>query len=74
MKTALQEAITAIKDYGDSGNVDVDTCNAILLKLASMLEKEKSTTIGFATRFSHKEYTLSYITKEFEETFNTNEK
>ena len=74
MKTALQEAIDSIKDYRDSGNADVDTCNAILLKLASLLEKEKSTTIGFATRFSHKEYTLSYITKEIEETFNTKEK
>ena len=73
MKTALQQAIEDIKEYRDGGNADVDTCNAILLKLASMLEKEKSTTIGFATRFSHKEYTLSYITKEFEETFNTKE-
>jgi len=44
----------------------IDMCKA-------MLEKEKSTTIGFATRFSHKEYTLSYITKEFEKTFNTKE-
>jgi len=42
MKTALQEAIAAIKEYRDGGNADVDTCNAILFKLASMLEKEKA--------------------------------
>ena len=41
MKTALQEAIDSIKDYRDSGNADVDTCNAILLKLASLLHKEQ---------------------------------
>ena len=41
MKTALQEAIAAIKDYRDGGEGDVDTCNAILLKLASMVHKEQ---------------------------------
>lgn len=41
MKTALQEAIEDIKEYRDGGNGDVDTCNAILLKLASMVHKEQ---------------------------------
>ena len=41
MKTALQEAIAAIKEYRDGGNADVDTCNAILMRLASMLHKEQ---------------------------------
>jgi hypothetical protein len=73
MKTALQELIDSIKEFRDneSSPLVISRLNQVLLKAASMLEKEKSTTIGFATRFSHKEYTLSYITKEFEETFNT---
>ena len=41
MKTALQEAIAAIKEYRDGGNADVDTCNAILMRLASLLHKEQ---------------------------------
>ena len=41
MKTALQQAIEAIKEYRDGGNADVDTCNAILMRLASLLHKEQ---------------------------------
>ena len=41
MKTPLQEAIDTIKDYRDIGDADVDTCNAILLKLASMVHREQ---------------------------------
>lgn len=41
MKTPIQEAIETIKEYRDNGYADVDTCNTILLKLASMLEKEE---------------------------------
>jgi hypothetical protein len=48
MKTALQEAIEDIKEYRDSGNADVDTCNAILMRLASMLGKEKEVMCEFA--------------------------
>jgi hypothetical protein len=39
--TALQEAIAEIKEYRDGGNADVDTCNAILMRLASMMHKEQ---------------------------------
>lgn len=41
MKTPIQEAIETIKEYRNGGCPDVDTCNTILLHLASMLEKEK---------------------------------
>ena len=41
MKTALQEAIGDIKEYRDGGDADVYTCNAILMRLASLLHKEQ---------------------------------
>ena len=41
MKTPIQEAIETIKEYRNGGCPDVDTCNTILLHLASMLEKEE---------------------------------
>jgi len=70
MKTALQEAIEAIKDYGDSGNADVDTCNAILLKLASMLEKEKEVMCEFADDYQRNCFQKS-AEQYYNETFNT---
>jgi len=70
MKTPLQEAIEAIKDYGDSGNADVDTCNAILLKLASMLEKEKEVMCEFADDYQRNCFQKS-AEQYYNETFNT---
>lgn len=40
----------------------------------SMLEKEKDVMIGFATHYSHNAFTLTHITEEFEETFNSKER
>jgi len=45
MKTTLQQAIERIKEYRDMGSADVDTCNAILLHLASLLPQEKEQII-----------------------------
>jgi len=46
MKTPLEEAIQHIRDYRDLGTADFDTCNTILLHLASLLEKEKRVIIN----------------------------
>ena len=48
MKTTLQQAIERIKEYRDMGSADADTCNAILLHLASLLPQEKEQMIDFA--------------------------
>ena len=53
MKTTLQKAIEAVKDYRDMGTADVDTCNAILLQLASLLPEEKEQTIQFMYDCNH---------------------
>jgi hypothetical protein len=49
--TPIQKAIEKIKDYRDSGSPDVDTCNTILLHLASMIQEEEETICDFATNF-----------------------
>jgi len=41
MKTTLKKAIQQIKDYRNAGTACEDTCNTILLHLASMLDEEK---------------------------------
>ena len=55
----IQEAIATIKEYRDVGDADVDTCNTILLHLASMLEKEEY-TMGLLLNFILVNYETSY--------------
>jgi len=77
MKTALQEAIAAIKDYKDGGNADVDTCNAILLKLASLLHKEQDIIANaYLDGFVNSDATELKVSlvDYYNETFDTNEK
>jgi len=77
MKTALQEAIAAIKEYRDGGNTDVDTCNAILLKLASMMHKEQDIIANaYLDGFVNSDATELKVSlvDYYNETFDTNEK
>jgi len=77
MKTALQEAIAAIKEYRDGGNADVDTCNAILLKLASLLHKEQDIIANaYLDGFVNSDATELKVSlvDYYNETFNTKEK
>jgi len=83
MKTALQEAIEDIKEYRDSGNADVDTCNAILMRLASMVHKEKEVIMdayndgqGNGIDIAHPLSNTKNISAEdyYNQTFKTNEK
>lgn len=46
MKTPLQEVIEVIKEYRDMGTCDEETCNTILIHIASMLQEEKHCIIG----------------------------
>lgn len=77
MKTALQQAIEAIKEYRDGGNADVDTCNAILLKLASLLHKEQDIIANaYLDGFVNSDATELKVSlvDYYNETFDTNEK
>jgi hypothetical protein len=77
MKTALQEAIAAIKKYRDGGNADVDTCNAILMRLASLLHKEQDIIlIAYMDGFVNSDATELKVSlvDYYNETFDTNEK
>lgn len=80
MKTAIQQAIDSIKDYRNLGTADFDTCNTILLHLASLLEKEKEQIIKAYQQGVTDEYsdTLDFSNdtdaeEYYNETFNTKE-
>jgi hypothetical protein len=55
MKTAIQQAIESIKDYRNLSTADFDTCNTILLHLASMIEKEKEIICEFTDNYVENE-------------------
>ena len=68
---------SSIKYYRDIGDADVDTCNAILLHLCSLLNKEKEQILqslndGKAMALGNIEN--KSLEQYYNETFNTKEK
>ena len=68
MKTPLKEAIENIRNYRDLGTSDYDTCNTILLHLASLLEQEKQVIID---AFNEEDDVEFYTTEEITELVDT---
>ena len=71
MKTTLKKAIQQIKDYRNAGTACEDTCNTILLHLASMLDEEKEqimNAFNAGSWYNGDKNSLKY----YEETFSRN--
>ena len=76
MKTALQELIDSIKEFRDneSSPLVISRLNQVLLKAASMLEKEREVMCYFAdwcVEDADVEVDYFAIDKLFDTTFNT---
>jgi len=77
MKTPLQEVIETIKEYRDMDTCDTETCNTILMHIASMIEKERRVILhAFLDGYLHSpdEGFIDYARNYYDETFNTKEK
>jgi len=71
MKTPMQEMLEWVRA---TLPMDLDTPQMIEQKIESLLEKERDHCNYFAFQFRHEKFTLKDIKKEYDATFNTENK